>query len=144
MWYITGSLFVLGLLAAGFSLWEERRRRTSETGDRPEDRVAGLSECCGQHAVCERGGQPATVRQPEYYDDEELDVYCGTASEAYTDDATEAFREVLYTLREAEVSGWLRSLQLRGISLPDTLKDEAFLIIGEQNGRQVSTFRIQD
>ena len=31
-----------------------------------------------------------------------------------------------------EVAGWLRSLQLRGINLPDALKDEAFLIIGER------------
>ena len=34
--------------------------------------------------------------------------------------------------REVEVAGWLRSLQLRGINLPDALKDEAFLIIGER------------
>ena len=37
-----------------------------------------------------------------------------------------------FILREVEVAGWLRSLQLRGINLPDALKDEAFLIIGER------------
>ena len=47
-------------------------------------------------------------------------------------EAVEEFSEVLYTLREVEVAGWLRSLQLRGINLPDALKDEAFLIIGER------------
>jgi hypothetical protein len=45
----------------------------------------------------------------------------------------EEFREVLYTLKEVEVAGWIRSLQLlRGIELPDALKDEAFLILGER------------
>ena len=47
-------------------------------------------------------------------------------------EAVEEFSEVLYTLREVEVAGWLHSLQLRGINLPDALKDEAFLIIGER------------
>ena len=47
-------------------------------------------------------------------------------------EVVEEFSEVLYTLREVEVAGWLRSLQLRGINLPDALKDEAFLIIGER------------
>jgi hypothetical protein len=44
----------------------------------------------------------------------------------------EEFREVLYTCREEEVAGWSRSLQLRGIELPDELKDELFLIVGER------------
>lgn len=53
-------------------------------------------------------------------------------ADAYDEEAVEEFSEVLYTLREVEVAGWLRSLQLRGINLPDALKDEAFLIIGER------------
>ena len=39
---------------------------------------------------------------------------------------------MLYTLQEVEVAGWLRSLQLRQVNLPDALKDEAFLIVGER------------
>ena len=35
-------------------------------------------------------------------------------------------------MRDDEVAGWVRSLQLRGVPLPDTLKDEVFLIIGER------------
>ena len=53
-------------------------------------------------------------------------------ADANDEEAVEEFSEVLYTLREVEVAGWLRSLQLRGINLPDALKDEAFLIIGER------------
>ena len=41
-------------------------------------------------------------------------------------------RDVLYTMQDIDVAGWVRSLQLRGIELPDDLKDEVFLIIGER------------
>ena len=51
---------------------------------------------------------------------------------AYTEEETEMFRDVLYTTLDVEVAGWIRSLQLRGIELPDDLKDEVFLIIGER------------
>ena len=38
----------------------------------------------------------------------------------------------MYTMRSEEVAGWVRSLQLRGINLPDEVKDEVFLIVGER------------
>ena len=44
----------------------------------------------------------------------------------------EEFRDVLYTMAETEVAGWVRSLTLRGINLPDELKEEVYLIIGER------------
>lgn len=91
------------------------------------------TECCGQHEVCEKDSLLAAVsKEIEYYNDEELDRFRGRASSAYSDDETEEFREVLYTTHEEEVAGWIRSLQLRGIALPDELKDEVFLIIGER------------
>ena len=62
----------------------------------------------------------------EYYDDEELDQFIGKAGDAYTEEETEMFRDVLYTTLDVEVAGWVRSLQLRGIELPDDLKDEVF------------------
>ena len=68
----------------------------------------------------------------EYYDDEELDRFIGRAPEAYTGDEIEMFRDVFYTMQETDVAGWVRSLQLRGINLPDDIKDEVFLIIGER------------
>ena len=71
-------------------------------------------------------------KQIEYYDDEELDAYRGMASDAYTTEQVEQFRDVLFTMQEVEVAGWVRSLQLRAIELPDELKDEVFLIIGER------------
>lgn len=67
-----------------------------------------------------------------YYDDEELDQFIGREGNMYTEEETEQFRDVLYTTKDDEVAGWIRSLQLRGIELPDNLKDEVFLIIGER------------
>ena len=95
--------------------------------------LAVVGECCGQHEVCERDSLLAAVsKKIEYYDDEELDRFRGTAADAYDDAAVDEFRDVLYTLKDTEVAGWLRSLQLRAVNLPDALKDEAFLIVGER------------
>ena len=91
------------------------------------------SECCGQHEVCEKESLLAAVsKQIEYYDDEELDRFKGHPSDQYTEYEIEEFRDVMYTMQEVEVAGWCRSLQLRGINLPDELKDELFLIVGER------------
>jgi hypothetical protein len=65
----------------------------------------------------------------EYFEDEELDLYSGVASDRHTDKAIEEFSEVLYTLQAKEVADWLHSLQLRNIHLPDSLKDEACLLM---------------
>lgn len=91
------------------------------------------SECCGQHEICERDSLLAAVsKQIEYYDDEELDKYIGTAPDAYTSEQEDEFRDVFYTMQDTDVAGWVRSLQLRGIALPENIKDEVFLIIGER------------
>ena len=99
---------------------EDRKRRTGPEVD---------AECCGQHEVCERDSLLAAVsKKIEYYDDEELDQFIGREGNMYTEEETEQFRDVLYTTKDDEVAGWIRSLQLRGIELPDNLKDEVFLI----------------
>ena len=71
-------------------------------------------------------------KRQEDYNDEELDRFRGKDSSAYSETETDEFRDVLYTMRDDEVAGWVRSLQLRGVPLPDALKDEVFLIIGER------------
>lgn len=91
------------------------------------------SECCGQHQICEKESLLAAVsKEIEYYDDEELDRFKGHPSDEYTEEEIEEFRNILYTMQEVEVAGWCRSLQLRNIALPDELKDEIFLIVGER------------
>lgn len=136
MIYLIISLVVLGVVAAIAGYFHNRKwQRMLERGEiseipQPEPIV---EECCGQHETCERDSLLAAVsKSVEYYDDEELDRFQGTDPAAYDEAAIDEFREVLYTLKEVEVAGWLRSLQLRGVDLPDALKDEAFLIVGER------------
>ena len=136
MWILIISLVVVVAVAAVAGLWRNRKlRQQMERGEiqaMPEVKPVD-SECCGQHEVCEKESLLAAVsRGVEYYDDEELDRYIGTPPEAYTADQEEEFRDVLYTMRDEEVAGWVRSLQLRGIALPEGVKDEVFLIIGER------------
>ncbi len=100
---------------------------------KPDDTVApesSCSTCSGNNARCEQACMmEASIKEPEYFDDEELDRYKGRDSDAYTDNETEEFREVLYTMRPEEAREWNRSLILRGINVPDQLKDELILII---------------
>ena len=96
-------------------------------------RTGPYAECCGQHEICERDSLLAAVsKQIEYYDDEELDTFIGRAPEDYTPEEADKFRDVFYTMQDTDVAGWVRSLQLRGISLPDEIKDEVFLVVGER------------
>lgn len=91
------------------------------------------NECCGQHEVCEKESLLAAVSKDiEYYNDEELDRFRNRREDSFTPEETDEFREILYTMRDDEVAGWVRSLQLRGVPLPDAIKDEVFLIVGER------------
>lgn len=90
-------------------------------------------ECCGQHEICEKESLLAAVsKNIEYYNDEELDRFRGKDSSEYSEAETDEFREILYTMKDEEVAGWVRSLQLRNVPLPDAIKDEVFLIVGER------------
>ncbi len=136
MLYILLSLVVLGIVSAIIGYFRNRKLEKmlerGEIDEIPEPKEIP-AQCCGQHETCVRDSLLAAVsKKIEYYDDEELDRFKGVASDAYDDSAVDEFREVLYTLQEVEVAGWLRSLQLRQVNLPDALKDEAFLIVGER------------
>lgn len=90
-------------------------------------------ECCGQHEVCEKESLLAALsKQVEYYDDEELDRFQGRSGSDYSAAEAEEFRDVLYSMRSDEVAGWVRSLQLRQVVLPDEIKDEVYMIVGER------------
>lgn len=136
MWILVISLIVLACIAllAGY-IRNRRLQKKIERGEldaMPEVKEVD-AECCGQHETCERDSLLAAVsKQIEYYDDEELDKYIGTAPEEYTTEQEDEFRDVFYTMQDTDVAGWVRSLQLRGIALPNNIKDEVFLIIGER------------
>ena len=100
------------------------------TTPEPEVSTDEEEECCGEHEVCEKGKIKRALRTDiEYFDDEELDRFRGTAPDEYDDDAIEEFREVLYTMDPREVDDWLKSLELREVALPDALKDEVFMLL---------------
>lgn len=142
MWILVSVMAVIVLfgLTAGYfhNRNTERKTERGETTEKPKT-AAMDSGCCGQHETCEKDSLLAAAGQPiEYYDDEELDRFKGRPSDSYSEEETEEFRYILYTMREAEVAGWCRSLQLRGIEPPDGLKDELFLIVDERRMQRLA------
>lgn len=132
-------LFLLGIFSA-IAGWVRHWWLCRSYGNSPSQQISEIREaapagCCGMHETCEKESLLAAVSQEiEYYEDEELDYYRGRSGKDYSDSEIEEFEEVLTTLRSEEVAGWVRSLQLREIVLPDALKDEVFLLIGERRG----------
>ena len=130
--YIVISLVLLGVIAAAFGWWHNRHTPEDEEEALTMDKVLDM-ECCGQHEVCEKDSLLAALsKQIEYYNDEELDRFRGRRAGEYSSEECEEFREVLYTMRNEEVAGWVRSLQLRGVELPEEMRDEVLLIVGER------------
>ena len=84
------------------------------------------SEKCQQVCLME-----AATKQIVYFEDEELDRFAGRPSCDFSSDEIEEFRYVLYTMHQHEVAEWNRSLVLRGINLPDALKDEVMLLLND-------------
>lgn len=103
-------------------------RRSSDT----EEERAIPSDCCGAHEVCERDSLLSKTNQIVYFEDEELDAFAGKSLADYTESEYRQIEEVFLTLRESDVAGWLRSLQLRNIELPEDLKEQALLIVRER------------
>lgn len=89
-------------------------------------------DCCGAHEVCERDSLLSKTDEIIYFDDEELDQLKGKSLDSYTQADLQMLEHVFFTLREQDVAGWVRSLQLRDIKLPDELRDETLLVISER------------
>lgn len=118
------ALAALGLVAALLGLLS-RHEEPIQTG-------TDCNTCQGDNEKCEMECRlEAAVKEVEYYDDEELDAYKGRRSDSYSDNEAEAFADVLYTMRPQEVKGWARSLSLRGIEVPDQLKDELLMLMSD-------------
>lgn len=121
----------------------KRKKPTSATesdGDKTDASVADDHDdhdhadgeiCCGRHTDCEKSLSPMPGEEIVYYDDEELDRFAGTPADGYSPEAVEEFREVLMTLRPEDAAGWVRSLQLRNLAIPEDLRDELILIVSE-------------
>ena len=88
-----------------------------------------LEECCGAHEICETDLLNKMSEEIIYYEDEDLDSYRNFEENDYNDDQIDEFREVLYSLKEKEIEPWLRSLELRSIILPSTIKSEVVFML---------------
>lgn len=130
------ALLVLGMVAALMGFLHHRSiAQKIARGELAAAPLIGVAEeeCCGVHITCEKDSLLTAVsKEVVYYDDEELDRFRGTSPEGYSSDSIGEFLEVLHTLQEEEVAGWYRSLQLRGIELPELVKDELLLIVSER------------
>lgn len=132
---IVALYILLAIVGVGAVLYATRRWH-SATPQVPETPRAEPEECCGQHAVCERDSLLAAVStEIEYFDDEDLDEFQGRAPQSYSDTETERFRDILLTLLPEDVAPWARSLQLRGIELPQDVRDELLLLVADQRTR---------
>jgi len=130
MWLIVIILIALGVLFAALKLFHKSSFEHSSAVRNTSSAVC--STCSGSSAKCEQECVMEAATHPiEYFDDEELDRFKGKDSSAYTEEEIEEFAEVFHTMYQTEVKDWCRSLTLRGISLPDQLKDEAFMLMEE-------------
>lgn len=127
MTYLIIALVLLGSITAIFTLVSNKKGEEA-----PITEGVTCSTCNGENSKCEQECMmEAATKDIEYYDDEELDSFKGRPSDSYTDEETEMFSEVLYTMKPEEVASWNRSLILRGINLPNQLKDEVISFLGE-------------
>nr|WP_297660279.1 hypothetical protein [uncultured Prevotella sp.] len=129
MIYLIIALVVLGIISAILGIVSHKK------GEEEEPLVEGVScnTCNGENTKCEQECMmEAATKEIEYYDDEELDRFKGREADDYSDEEVEEFSEVLYTMKPEEVAGWNRSLILRGINLPNQLKDEVVGFLSEE------------
>ncbi len=123
---------LLGIIAALVLAFLFSRK---SSGEEKEEELAEIADdCCGAHEVCESDSLLSSSDNVEYYEDEELDIYKDKAADSYTDEQIEQFREILFTLKEKEVAGWLKSLQVRQVKLPTIIREEALMIVADRRG----------
>ena len=127
MIYLVISLVVLGVICV---LAEVLSKHKNGNEEKVIPSVPTCATCTGEDERCEQECMmEASLKDIEYYNDEELDTFKGRPSDSYTEKEVGQFADVLYTMRQDEVKGWNRSLILRGINLPNQLKDEVIMII---------------
>ena len=126
MLYLFLSLIALGVFSALYAIVTNRNREES-----PVVQADSCATCNGENDKCEQECMMEAVTKPiEYFDDEELDAFKGRSSDGYTDEEVEQFSYVLNTMPQEEIRDWCRSLHLRGIEIPDQLKDEVYMMMG--------------
>lgn len=129
----TTILILIGVATAAlvaFLIVNHRKQRKNQPDEvAPSAATIPNAECCGAHEICEAETLLTLSEEIIYYSDEELDEYRGTDADSYSQEVIEEFRDVLLTLQMHEVTGWLKSLQLRQIEIPTTIREEALMIV---------------
>jgi hypothetical protein len=127
MLYLIIGLEALGIFAAIHGIISQRKHGETEIVQASGD----CATCSGVDAMCEQECMmEAATKEVEYFDDEELDAYQGRPSDGFSEEETQQFAEILETLRPEDVKAWNRSLILRGINMPDGIKDEFIQLAG--------------
>lgn len=125
MLYLVLGLVLLGLFCAILGFISKKKGEN-------QDIVVGKGDCTSctdENVMCEQSCTlRAAIKPIEYFDDEELDVYKGRQSNGYSEEETAQFAEVLETLQPSDIKPWGRSLILRGINMPDGIKDEYIML----------------
>lgn len=130
--YLFIGIIVFFILALALSNYYHRKRGNTTVRETAPPAIDVSGGCCGAHEVCEKDSLIAAfAEKPEYFDDEELDKYACRDSDSFATEEVNEFREVFYSVLDQEKPRWVRSLQMRGISLPDALKDEVLMIVHE-------------
>ena len=131
IYIISAVILILLFVLTYLDRWNRARNSSTPQSSEPEPAVP-VGECCGKHLVCEKQKlAEARLKEAQYFDDEELDRFRGRSSDSYEDDDIEAFRYVMYTMRQDEVKEWMECLQARDIELPDELKEECYSMMNE-------------
>lgn len=127
MLYLVLGIVVLGILTGLMELISQHLNGKEEP---IRVQKSNCNTCTGDDSACEQVCMmKAATKDIVYFDDEELDDYRGRPSDSYNADETEQFAEVLETLHPTEIKEWNRSLILRGINMPDGIKDEYFSLV---------------
>lgn len=120
------------IVALTISNYIQRRKGNTQERETTPPSINLDGGCCGAHEVCERDSLIAAfAEEPEYFDDEELDQYAHRDSDGYAADEVDEFRDIFYSIVDEEKPRWVRSLQMRDISLPNQLKDEVLMFVNE-------------
>lgn len=127
MFVLILSFVLIGLIVLIASYF---RNNKTEDAEITEIESVANEVCCGAHEVCD--SLLNTENKIIYYDDEELDVLKNISPSNFSSEQIKQLSDVFFTLKESDVAGWLRSLQLRCIHLPIELREEALMIVSER------------
>lgn len=130
------TLIIIFLLASAVVVFLTYLSRRKKVEVQEEVNLTINEECCGAHEVCDKDTLLNSSVEIEYFDDEELDALRGLKALDYTEAQIRQITDIFETIREDEMAAWLRSLQLRCIDLPQEIRDQALMIVGERRSVQ--------